>query len=133
MQDKVNVVDSKIGVNPLSDGFEDCLTTWQGLTDVHQGVLEITSALPELQRQVSAGLTKDFEALNATTRELEIFRANTSAQVNELKVGLQEAFNIVNLLGDEQEAIMTGSARAPSLVHGDPTYPIKEEIDALKL
>ena len=99
LQDKVNVVDSKIGVNPLSDGFEDCLTTWQGLTDVHQGVLEITSALPELQRQVSAGPTKDFEALKATTRELELFRANTSAQINELKVGLQRP-NVSHKGGD---------------------------------
>jgi hypothetical protein len=99
LQDKVNIVDSKISVNPLSDGFEDCLTTWQGLTDVHQGVLEITSALPELQRQVSAGPTKDFEALKATTRELELFRANTSAQINELKVGLQRP-NVSHKGGD---------------------------------
>ena len=128
IQDKLSVVDSKIGARPKQEYFDDCMTAWEGLSCLQQGLEEVSSSWADSKAHF-ASIT------DANTQAISDHVAKTSAQMNTLKSELQEVINVVGILGDEQEMLLNRNAVAEttSIRHGVSPFPVQEEFTALKL
>ncbi len=99
LQDKITVVDSKIGVKGDSSTFEDCLTTWEALSFLQQGLIETGELVGTLHNQITSDTKHLKETMNgqqsAVSTELEAFRR-----------GLNDVVNLVAILNNAQDAII---------------------------
>ena len=52
VQDRVSVVDSKIGTRPKIEAFGDCMTTWEGLSYVQHEVSDLSISMADCYAQI---------------------------------------------------------------------------------
>lgn len=123
IQDRVNVVDSKIGSRPSSGLFDDCLTTWEGVSFLHHGMSEVSNSMADCYKNLDA-------MADENQREMDSFKAVCNAQIENLKTNFQGVISLISTLEEEHDMIIQGTSGATGTVS---PYPIKEELDMLKL
>ena len=103
LHDKVSLVDCRIGTLPTNSvGLEDCLTAWEGISFLQQGLSEVTTNLTALQKK-----TDDFE--KQTSSALEVCQRSdksTLEAVAQVKKGINDMEVFVNAISDEHEHLV---------------------------
>ena len=99
LQDKISIVDCRVGNIPRNTtGLEDCLTAWEGISFIHQGISELTANMSNLSDKVN-----DFEKLS-----MESKRSNSQTQelFFQMKKSMSDMEAVLSALGEEHEFIM---------------------------
>ena len=123
VQDRVNVVDSRIGARSKLEPFEDCLTTWEGLTYVQSGVTELAVSVTDCYGHLNS-------MADGNQREFDSIKSHINDQVNELKKNVQGVVELVDLIGEEHDVLLS---RDHGRTAAAAPFPVKDEIDGLKL
>jgi hypothetical protein len=103
LHDKVSLVDCCIGTLPTNSvGLEDCLSAWEGISSLHQGLGDISTGLSALQRKTDE-FEKQVATLTVAVQKLERGASDGLAQV---KKGLKDMEVFVSTMSDEHELIL---------------------------
>jgi len=103
LQDKISVVDCRVGNLPKNvTGLEDCLSTWEGISFLHQGLNDVSTTLSSLSEKI-----EQYENRSATTiQTLHRVENCTNNTISEIKQDLKGMEVFVSALGEEHELLM---------------------------
>ena len=113
LHDKISVVDCRVGSLPTNSvGLEDCLSTWEGISFLHQGLGDVTLGLADLQGKIE-DYEKRFLSISDTIRKLEKGSSDGLAQV---KNGMRDIEVLVTAMSEEHELMINHIQGGPSTV-----------------
>jgi hypothetical protein len=103
VHDKITAMDCRVGTFPSNtSGLEDCLSTWEGISFVHQNLSEALVGFTEIQ-----GKLGDFENHLFTADEfIRKMEKGTNDEVSKIKRGMGEIKLLLTALTEEHELLM---------------------------
>jgi hypothetical protein len=103
VHDKITAMDCHVGTFPSNtSGLEDCLSTWEGISFVHQNLSEALVGFTEIQ-----GKLGDFENHLFTADEfIRKMEKGTNDEVSKIKRGMGEIELLLTALTEEHELLM---------------------------
>ena len=101
IQERITSVDAKIGSNKGWPVFEDCITAWDGVTLLHNNLVEVGTLVNEVQDS----LLQFSQEASSKLKESKFAQDRLSLNVEELKRGMAEVTQLITMLGDEHEAL----------------------------
>jgi hypothetical protein len=98
------VVDCRVGSLPTNSvGLEDCLSTWEGISFLHQGIGKVTTGLVKMQTKID-DYEKRVVTFNDAIRKVETGSTDGLLQV---KNGMRDIEVLVTAMSEEHELMIS--------------------------